>query len=94
MIRFDIKDSGIGIPDDKFEHVFERFTQADQSTTRKHGGTGLGLAISSRLCKLMGGEIRETNEVGVGSLFSATVRVGIAAEVPLHLTRKTPNENL
>src|SRR5688500_14700541 len=56
-LRFTISDTGIGIPDDKLGAVFERFTQADSSTTRRFGGSGLGLTISKRLVELMGGRI-------------------------------------
>ncbi len=69
IIRLSVEDSGIGISADKIGHVFERFTQADASTTRRFGGTGLGLAISKRLAELLGGSLRATSVAGEGSTF-------------------------
>jgi PAS domain S-box-containing protein len=68
-----VSDTGIGIAEDKIEHVFEEFAQADDSTTRDYGGTGLGLAISKRFCKLLGGDLSLHSELGEGSTF--TVRI-------------------
>jgi two-component system sensor histidine kinase/response regulator len=68
-IRFEVKDTGIGIPKDKLASIFESFKQTDSSTTREYGGTGLGLSISKNLADLMGGEIGVVSEIGKGSTF-------------------------
>lgn len=73
-IQFQIKDTGIGIPDDKLEYIFESFTQASNDTSRKYGGTGLGLAITKKLVKIFGGEIQVESKEGKGSNFHFQLR--------------------
>ena len=81
FIRIDVKDSGIGIPESKLESIFDPFTQADGSTTRKFGGTGLGLAITRRLVNMMGGELFVSSKVGQGSVFSIQMPTEPTAEM-------------
>ena len=79
QIRFRVRDTGIGIAADKLGLVFQEFTQADASMTRRFGGTGLGLAISRRLVTLMGGELTVTSELGRGSEFAFTLPLPVDA---------------
>ncbi|MCA9771656.1 MAG: hybrid sensor histidine kinase/response regulator, partial [Myxococcales bacterium] len=78
QLLFSVRDTGIGIPPDRREAIFEAFSQAEVATTRKFGGTGLGLTIVSRLVDMMGGRIWVDSELGVGSTFFFTVRLGLA----------------
>jgi PAS domain S-box-containing protein len=76
-LRFSVRDTGIGIPEDKVSTIFESFSQADVSTTREFGGTGLGLAISSQLAERMGGRMWAESAVGEGTTFHFILRLGV-----------------
>jgi PAS domain S-box-containing protein len=79
LLHFVVRDTGIGIPQEKQKLIFDPFCQADSSTTRKYGGTGLGLTVSGRLVHMMGGEISVRSEAGKGSDFYFTALVGLAS---------------
>ena len=79
-VRFSVSDTGIGIPADKLEKIFQEFSQADDSTTRNYGGTGLGLSLTRRFAQMMGGDIRVESKEGSGSSF--------IIEIPMKVTKQ------
>ncbi len=79
-LRFEVRDTGVGIAPEKIEQLFEKFTQADASTTRNYGGTGLGLAISKQLIETLGGQIQVESVLGEGSRFSFELRFPLAPQ--------------
>ena len=102
-VQMAVSDSGIGIPPEKIDHVFEEFSQADESTTRDYGGTGLGLPISRRFCQLMGGDITLESTVGEGSTVTirlpleveeATIESDAATEAPAAITPESGEERV
>ncbi|MFM2588113.1 ATP-binding protein [Vibrio sp. TBV020] len=91
-LYIEVKDTGIGIDKEHLSTIFEKFQQADGSTTRKYGGTGLGLAISKKIVDMMGGELKVTSEVGLGSSFYFTIPMQVTS---VDIKRNKPlNQNL
>ena len=83
-IRFAVSDTGIGMSPGTIARIFQRFTQADSSTTRRYGGSGLGLAITSRLAEMMGGHLQVESTLGAGSVFSCTLSLRVIESLPAH----------
>ncbi|MBI3229803.1 MAG: PAS domain S-box protein [Burkholderiales bacterium] len=90
MIKIAVSDTGIGIPKDKQQMIFEAFSQEDGSTTRRFGGTGLGLSITKLLVNMMGGEVSVESTLGVGSTFAVTMMLGIDHNVPAKPASASP----
>jgi len=92
LLEFEVSDTGIGIPKDKLKTIFESFSQADASVTRKYGGTGLGLTIVKQLVELQNGSIQVKSEEGFGSTFSFTIpyELGSRANIKGHLAKDSP----
>ena len=78
-IEFAVADSGIGMTPEQMAKLFEEFSQAEATTARQYGGTGLGLAITRKLCRMMGGDVTVTSELGKGTVFTIRLPAGAAA---------------
>jgi signal transduction histidine kinase len=91
-IRFSVKDSGIGIPEDKLKLIFDRFVQVDSATTRKFGGTGLGLSISAKIVELFGGRLEVESKDGEGSIFYFTIQLGVVHQQTSYVNEKVVEE--
>ena len=89
LIRFSVRDTGVGIAPDALDQLFQAFEQADTSTTRRYGGTGLGLALTKRLATMMGGEVGVSSQLGKGSEFWFTARLKVAQSVPADSAAET-----
>jgi len=88
VVRFEVEDTGVGVPTDQQHRLFHTFEQVDGSITRRHGGTGLGLSISRHLARMMGGEVGCTSEPGRGSVFWFTARLGKVDQASLAAPRR------
>lgn len=93
MLEFAVKDTGIGIPEDRLNRLFKSFSQVDASTTRKYGGTGLGLAISKKLTELMGGQIWVESRLGQGTTFYFTIPCEASQEIKVWKPDKSSLQN-
>ena len=93
-LQYEVIDTGIGIPEERLSTVFDAFTQADASTTRRYGGTGLGLTISSHLAHEMGGGLAAVSEVGVGSTFTLDIQAPVAEATEDPAPVQTPNSSV